>query len=173
MLAELSDNGVVGDDPETWYNKGITASIQYYSQMSQDGKFLDYYLENGQGTQVAAASQSEIEAYLSKPDVAFDPARSLDQITSQSFINFYKEPNEAWALVKRTGMPNNTTALMMEKLLYNGSELTIPRRAPRTLPPTTDINYENINAAFTEMQSNPDYGSGPSDISGRVWWDKK
>jgi hypothetical protein len=173
MLAELSDNGVVGDDPETWYNKGITASIQYYSQMSQDGKFLDYYLENGQGTQVAAAAQSEIEAYLSKPDVAFDPARSLDQITSQSFINFYKEPNEAWALVKRTGMPNNTTALMMEKLLYNGSELTIPRRAPRTLPPTTDINYENINAAFTEMQSNPDYGSGPSDISGRVWWDKK
>ena len=173
MLAELSDNGVVADDPETWYNKGITASIQYYSQMSQDGKFLDYYLENGQGTQVAPASQSEIEAYLSRPDVAFDPAKSLDQIASQSFINFYKEPNEAWALVKRTGMPNNTTTLMMEKLLYNGSELTIPRRAPRTLPPTTDINYENINAAFTEMQSNPDYGSGPSDISGRVWWDKK
>ncbi len=173
MLAELSERGIMSDDPEPWYNKGITASILYYGKMATDGMLLDYYLETGLGMQVAAPSQSEIEAYLASPEVVYNPAIGLDQITSQSFINFFKEPNEAWALVKRTGMPNNTTTLMLEKLLYNGTELMIPRRAPRSLPPTSDINFENINAAFSEMQSNPDYGSGPQDITGRVWWDKK
>jgi Starch-binding associating with outer membrane len=173
MRAELSAMGISGDDPATWYTNGVTASIQYYGKMAQDGTFLDYYLETGLGMQVAAPSQEQIDNYLAKPAVKFDPAKALDQIISQSFINFFKEPNEAWALVKRTGKPDNTTTLMLEKLLYNGTELQIPRRAPRNLPPTTDINYTNINAAFTEMQSNPDYGSGPADISGRVWWDKK
>jgi hypothetical protein len=105
------------------------------------------------------------------PAVKYDPAKGMDQIASQSFINFYREPNEAWALLKRTGMPNNSTTLKLEKLTYNGSELQIPRRAPRNLPPASDINFENINAAFSEMASNPGYGSGPADISGRVWWD--
>ncbi len=173
MLAELSYSGMKGDDPATWYNNGVKASIEYYGKMATDGMFLDYYIETGLGMQVAAPTQTEIDNYLAMPAVKYNPAKGLDQIASQAFINFFKEPNEAWALVKRTGMPNNTTTLMMEKLLYNGAELVIPRRAPRTLPPTTDINYENINAAFTEMASNPDYGSGPADISGRVWWDKK
>lgn len=173
MLAELSAQGIKGDDPAAWYNKGITASIQYYGQMATDGKFLDYYVETGVGMQVAAPTQVEIDNYLAMPGIQYVTATGMDQIASQAFINFYREPNEAWALVKRTGMPNNMTTLMLEKLLYNGTELMIPRRAPRTLPPSTDINFTNINAAFTEMASNSDYGSGPSDISGRVWWDKK
>ncbi len=173
MLAELSYSGVKSDDPATWYNNGVKASIEYYGKMATDGMFLDYYIETGLGMQVAAPTQTEIDNYLAMPAVKYNAATGLDQIASQAFINFFKEPNEAWALVKRTGMPNNTTTLKMEKLLYNGAELAIPRRAPRTLPPTTDINYENINAAFTEMASNADYGSGPADISGRVWWDKK
>ena len=173
MVAELGASGVVTEDPAMWYNKGVTASIQYYGTMAVDGKLLDYYAESNLGVQVEAPTQAEIDNYLASPAVMYNAAKGLDQIASQSFINFFKEPNEAWALVKRTGMPNNTTTLALEKLMYNGAELKIPRRAPRNLPPTTDINYENINAAFTDMQSNPDYGSGPSDISGRVWWDKK
>jgi hypothetical protein len=171
MRAELSQKGIQGDDPATWYNKGVTASIQYYGMMAEQGHVLDYYLESGKGMQVAAPTQAEIDAYLTMPAVKYDPAKGMDQIASQSFINFYREPNEAWALLKRTGMPNNSTTLKLEKLTYNGSELQIPRRAPRNLPPASDINFENINAAFSEMASNPGYGSGPADISGRVWWD--
>lgn len=171
MRAELSAKGLMGDDPATWYTKGITASIQYYGKMAKQGMLLDYYLETGVGMQVAEPTQAEIDAYLNMPAVKYDPAKGMDQIASQSFINFFREPNEAWALIKRTGMPNNTTTLKLEKLTYNGTELLIPRRAPRNLPPTSDINYENINAAFMEMATNPGYGSGPADISGRVWWD--
>jgi hypothetical protein len=171
MLAELSYSGIKGDDPATWYTNGVKASIEYYGKMATDGMFLDYYLETGLGMPVDAPTQAEIDDYLAMPSVKYDPAKGLDMIASQSFINFFKEPNEAWALVKRTGMPNENTTLMLEKLLYNGTQLAIPRRAPRTLPPASDINYANIDAAFTEMQSYPGYGTGPADISGRVWWD--
>ncbi len=173
MLAELSQSGIKGDAPEAWYNKAVTASIEYYGQIATDGQLLDYYLEPDLGVQVPAPTQTEINNYLAMPAVKYDAAKGLDQIASQSYINFFREPNEAWALIKRTGMPNTTTTLMLEKLLYNGTELMIPRRAPRNLPPETDINFENINTAFAEMETNPDYGSGPADISGRVWWDKK
>lgn len=173
MLAELSQRGIIGDNPEGWYNKAVTASITYYGQIATDSQILDYYLEPNLGVPVTAPTQTEIDNYLAMPAVKFDAAKGLDQIASQSYINFFREPNEAWALLKRTGMPNSTTTLMLEKLLYNGSELEIPRRAPRNLPPETDINFENINAAFQEMETNPNYGSGPADISGRVWWDVK
>lgn len=171
MRAEIAARGIVAGDAEDFYTKGIDASINYYGKIATDGQVLDYYLETGTGVQVAAPTQSEIEAYLAEDSVKYNPAKALDQIASQSFLNFFKESNEAWALLKRTGLPNNTTVLALENLYYNGELLTIPHRAPRTVPNTGDINYEYANAAIIEMEQNPNYGNGPGDISGRVWWD--
>jgi len=170
MRAELAATGVSSEDAATLYNEAVTASLKYYGEIATKGQVLDYYAESG-GNQVTAPTDAEIAAYLARPDVAYNPAKGLDLIASQSFLNFFKEPNEAWALIKRTGLPNNTTTLKMENLYYNGTLLAIPRRAPRTPPTTGDLNYENANAAFQEMQSDPKYGNGPQDITGRVWWD--
>lgn len=173
MMAEAVAKGIVTTGTAAdWYNKGVTSSMNMYGKMATLGNVLDYYAEAG-GTAVAAPTPAEISAYLALPDVAYNAAKGLDQIASQSFINFYREPNEAWALVKRTGMPNTTTTLMLEKLTYNGTELSIPRRAPRALPTNSDLNYENIMAAYAQMATDADYGQGPGDITGRVWWDKK
>jgi hypothetical protein len=170
MRAELAARGTTTEDAAQLYNEGVTASLKYYGEMATAGKVLDYYAEPG-GTQVAAPTDAEIAAYLAHPDVAYNPAKGLDQIASQAFLNFFKEPNEAWALVKRTGLPNNSTTLKMENLYYNGTLLSIPRRAPRSLPTSSDLNFANVTAALEEMQSDPKYGSGPGDITGRVWWD--
>lgn len=170
MRAELAANGTSSEDAAALYNEGVTASIKYYGEMATVGKLLDYYAESG-GADVTAPTDGEIGAYLMQPQVAYDPAKGLDQIRSQAFLNFFKESNEAWALVKRTGMPNNSTTLKLENLYYNGTLLTIPHRAPRSLPTSGDLNYANVNAAFEEMQGESNYGSGPGDIAGRVWWD--
>lgn len=172
MRAELAATGAGAGDAKEWYEKAVTASIEYYGKMATDGQLVDYYLEGGNAPAVTAPTAAEISSYLQTPEVAFDESRALDLIASQSFLNFFKEPNEAWALVKRTGLPNNSTSLMLENLYYNGTLLTIPRRAPLDNPTTGSINYDNIMAAITEMQADPNYGSGPGDISGRVWWDK-
>jgi hypothetical protein len=170
MRAELAARGTTSEDAAALYTAAVTASIKYYGEMAKAGQFLDYYAETG-GTQVEEPTDAEIAAYLAQPEVAYNPAKGLDQILSQSFLNFFKESNEAWALVKRTGMPDNNTTLQLENLYYNGTLLAVPHRAPRTLPNTGDLNYANANAAFEEMQNESNYGSGPGDITGRVWWD--
>lgn len=173
MRAELAARGITSEDAAALYNEAVTASIKYYGKIATDGGLLDYYAESGKGEQVKAPTDAEIAAYLADPKVAYDPAKGLDLILSQSYLNFFKEPNEAWALLKRTGMPDNTTTLKLENLYYNGTLLTIPRRAPRTAPVTGDLNFENATAAFEQMQSDPNYGNGPGDIAGRIWWDVK
>jgi len=170
MRAELGATGITADNAAAQYKEGVTASLKYYAKIAVDSKILDYYAEAG-GTQVAPVTDAEIAAYLARPEVAYTPAKGMDLIASQSYLNFFKQANEAWALIKRTGMPNNSTTLKLENLYYNGTLLAIPRRAPRTAPNTGDLNYDYATAAFQEMQSDSKYGNGPGDISGRVWWD--
>ncbi|MNT83754.1 hypothetical protein D3C72_2236660 [compost metagenome] len=70
-------------------------------------------------------------------------------------------------------MPNSTTVLKLEKIIASGTEQVIPRRASLAFPSVTNLNYQNIVAAYKVMQADPDFGQGSSDILGRVWWDKK
>ncbi len=45
------------------------------------------------------------------------------------FLNFYRQPSEAWAWWKRTGFPNTTSAVPWDDLKGNGNVLVMPRRA--------------------------------------------
>jgi hypothetical protein len=163
MRAELAARSVTTDVASDWYNKGVTASIQFYSQKAGDAKIPNYQ----------AATQADITAYLLKPGVLYDPSKGLDQIASQAYLDFYKQPNEAWALWKRTGMPNSTTVLPLTILKSNGTVLDIPRRAALDVLPSTDLNFANQKAAYDAMAADPGFGQGPADPFGRVWWDKQ
>lgn len=173
MRAELGARGLTSDDPQEWYVKGVTASIEYYGKMATDSKILDYYLENDAGVQVAAPTAGEIADYLNASDVKYNAAKGLEQIVIQQYLNFFKQSNEAWSLWKRTGMPNETTLLQWEPLLSNGANGVIPRRAARIEPGIGSRNYDNEMEAINQMLQDPEYGAGPGDIFGRVWWDKQ
>jgi hypothetical protein len=121
----------------------------------------------------AAASNAQITSYLDHPLVKWDASKGTNLIACQAFLNFYKQPNEAWALFKRTGMPNKTTVLANEDIVLNGTVYQIPRRAIINPPAPADLNRVNRQAAIDEMKKDPDFGSDPSVPFGRVWWDKK
>jgi hypothetical protein len=163
MRAELAARSITSEDAASWYNKGVTASIQFYSQKASDAKIPGFQ----------AATQAEIDAYLLQPGIMYNPVKALDQIASQAYLDFYKQPNEVWALWKRTGMPNNTTVLPLAVLKSNGTILDIPRRAALDVLPSTDLNYANQKAAYDAMAQDPGFGQGPADPFGRVWWDKQ
>jgi len=160
IRAELGARGITADDAASWYNKGITASINYYDERAVDAKIDDY----------VPVDPSEISDYLASPGVAFDESKAIEQIVCQAYVDFYRQPSEAWAWWKRTGYPNTNSVIAWEDLTSNGAELTLPRRAPLTPLPVTDANYANQQAAFTEMEKDPGFGQ-PQDADGRVWWD--
>lgn len=169
MRAELAARAITTDNAKEWYDKGITASIKMYDDMANRAKIVD----RSNNSSYVASTDAEINAYLAKPSIAYNAAKGIDQIACQAYLHFFKQPNEAWALYKRTGYPNTTSVLPLEKLVALGTEQTIPRRASLQIPGVTNLNYKNITAAYDDMKKDPDWGTSPSDIFGRVWWDKK
>jgi len=169
MRAELAARNVTTESAKDWYERGITSSIEMYDDMSNRAKILDRQELNS----YVPTKPEEITAYLTQPGVLYNPAKGIDMIACQAYLHFFKQPNEAWALYKRTGYPNATSVLPLEKLIAQGTEQVIPRRAALPLPGPGNLNYQNIIDAYSDMQKDPDFGQGPSDIFGRVWWDKK
>lgn len=169
MRAELAARAVTGEAAKEWYDKGVTASIKMFDDMANRAQITDRQLK----ANYVPATNQEIIDYLAKPDVVYNPAKGIDQIACQAYLNFFKQPSEAWALYKRTGYPNETSVLPLEKIIAQGTPQSIPRRASLSFPSPTNLNYQNIINAYDEMKKDPDFGQGPSDIFGRVWWDKK
>jgi hypothetical protein len=161
LKAELIVKGKATGDAKALYEAGITASIKMYEKMAKTAKVIGY-------TDVAPAT---ITAYLTAPNVAFSSvaARQLEQIAEQSFLHFYKSDNEGWALYKRTGMPNTSTALKLEALKnVGGQDIVLYRKYITSTPSLSDWNYTNAQAAITEMKLDPKF---TMDMSGKVWWD--
>lgn len=161
MRAELATRGITSENAEEWYNKGVEASLWLYDKMAQEARIEGYI----------PVTEGQVAAYMAMEGIAYDPSKALDQISSQAYLDFYKQANEAWALWKRTGMPNENTVLSLPRLVADGAVLPIPRRAAISFPSSTERNFENKSAAIEAMSQDPDFGSGPEDIFGRVWWD--
>lgn len=161
MRAEFAARNITSENAADWYNKGIEASILDYNDWGKDANVEGF----------AAVSGMEITNYQNAVDVKYDPAKGLEQICVQQYINFYKNPNEAWALIKRTGYPSPTGVVMQRERFTNaGNEVAMPRRWSISLPAISNLNYNNAKAAYDEMQKDPSFGV-LADIKGRVWWD--
>ncbi|HEY8399098.1 MAG TPA: SusD/RagB family nutrient-binding outer membrane lipoprotein [Flavihumibacter sp.] len=161
--AELAAKGITNENAAELYEKGVKASMEYYDLLGSRAKVFDY----------TPITSTEINAAYEHPLVKYDPAKGLEQIAAQSYIHFFKQANEGWALYKRTGMPNTTTVLALEEIRANGAVQVMPRRPLLTVPMETDLNYRNVKAALDQMAQDPEFGAGPQDIYGRIWWDKQ
>lgn len=162
IRAELGARGITTDAAATWYNNGVTASIQFYDARATAAKIAGY----------TTVDPTAITTYLAKPGVAFDASKAVEQIVCQAYLDFYRQPSEAWAWWKRTGFPNTTSVLAWEPLTANAAVLPLPRRASLTTFSTADANYANQKAAYDAMATDPGFGT-PADAFGRVWWDQQ
>jgi hypothetical protein len=161
IRADLAARSVTSDNPATWYNAGVGASINFYDSMAQQVGINGY----------TPVTPTQITNYLAQPAVAYSSAIGTQQIACQAYLDFYRQPNEAWAWWKRTGYPNTTTPLAWSTLTEGGAPVTISRRTSLSSLTAADPNYANQQAAFTQMASDANWGQGPTDGKGRVWWD--
>ena len=161
MRAEAAARAITTESAKTWYETAVRASINWYDTIAKGAQLTNY----------TAVTQAEIDAYLARPEVAFDPGKALNQIASQAYLHFLKQPTEGWANWKRTGFPNATSVVPMPTLTNNGAALVIPRRAPISLVNPSDPNFTNKKAAYDAMLALPGFGRDLQDATGRVWWD--
>jgi len=160
IRAELAATGVTSESASEWYYKGIDASITTYDRMAKAAALDDY----------TALDNNAVTAYKAMPEIVYNPATGLQQICVQQYLNFYKNFNESWALLKRTGLPNKTTSLVVEDFVVSGQVQAIPRRFVINFPVAGDPNFNNKQTAITEMAKDPGFGQA-TDAKGRVWWD--
>lgn len=162
MRAELATKSIGTGTAKSWYEAGVKSSLEFYNEVGLGAKLTDY----------TATTAEEITAYLAQPGVAFDASKAMDQIASQSYLNFMRQPQEGWALWKRTGYPNENSVVPLPKMTYLNVPLVVPRRSPITLPSSSDPNFANKKAAYDAMATQPGFGDLAS-AQGRVWWDKQ
>ena len=124
LRADAGARGITGDDPGTWYGNGVTASIVFYDWVASETGITSYAPLGTSKANAAAA------AYLLEPGIAYNSATGIEQIADQAYLDFFKQPTEAWAWWKRTGYPTtSSTILAWSPLTSSGSTLTLPRRA--------------------------------------------
>jgi hypothetical protein len=92
----------------------------------------------------------------SRPEVAYDPARALEQIGNQRYIHLFMHGYEAWAEWRRTGFPSN--------LVLSGGR-AVPNR--NSYPSNESFN----NTANYQEAVQRQWG-GQNSIYGKVWWDR-
>ncbi len=162
ILAELALRGMIGEDAEGWYKKGVIASVDAYSTMAAAAQTVGY----------APADPNTVSAYLLQPKIAFTGTNEekMEKIGIQNFLNHFKSPWEAWGSWKRLGYPKEGGILPLEVVVIDGNKPEIPRRWE--LPQPHLSNQANYNKAITDMQAGGEYGA-PNQLTGRVWWDKK
>jgi hypothetical protein len=165
LRADLAARGITGDVAQTWYTNGVTASINFYYQRC-NAALIGIY------TVTQDSINAQTGRYVIAPGIAYNAAIGTQQIACQAYLDFYRQPNEAWAWWKRTGFPNTTSVLAWAPVTYSGAVLPLPRRAALTAPLTTAPNYTNIEAAYNAMLAQPAFGTSLADDQGRVWWDQ-
>lgn len=138
-----------------WYNKGVRASAITMNNIAVVA----------QSTTVDNID-ALIDTYLTDPKVILDGNKNLEKIYIQELLNFYRQGNEAFTLVRRTGYPNFTSTLLARQVLTE----IIPRRFWLLDP--GEVNKENWNAAMVEQGFTPNSQTLPVLNSERIWFDK-
>ena len=82
---------------QTEYYAGVTASVNFWTNQAINSAVWDVNKPTG---------LPDITAFLANPIVAFDGANSdhaLKQIYAQEWMDLFRQPWEAWTLMRRTG----------------------------------------------------------------------
>ena len=139
-----------------WYNKGVRASATSMNDIAVAAGSTSYSNINAM-----------VDTHLANAKVKLDGNNDLEKIYIQSLLNLYREPNEAFTLIRRTGYPKFNSTLLAREVVSD----VLPRRWWRLDP--GQVNSANWAAAMAEQGFTPNDFTVSKLNSERVWFDKK
>lgn len=153
LLAEAAVRGWVSGSAQTYYEQGVRAAMEQFSQYSSAAALYNQYLTAG-----------AINAYLAANP--FDQSNALEQINTQYWIASFCDEYETFANWRRSGYPELTPTIdPSNPYPESATDGSIPRRFRY---PTTEsqVNMQNYNAAVSRLDNGDSFTS-------RVWWDAR
>lgn len=193
-LAELSLMGAtLPSSADEYFKKGIRLSVSshdnlaklnkvpYYDNLLHDALAYDVTDAAGKvikkGTpieQSIALKNGELEALLQQDvcQLTGSTAEKLEKVYIQQYINFLLQPNELFAMSRRSGIPK-VDSKILPLMPFDESTYTIPRRFKIDAPNQADLMYQIKKEAY-EAQGYT-LGTDNADLlnSERVWYDTK
>lgn len=155
LLAEAAHRGyIMGGEAvaQEYYETGIRAHMEQMEAYSGE-------TENA----IIDISTEQVDAYLAQPEIAYDPARALEQINEQYWVASFLQYHEAWANLRRTEYP------ILEPINYSGQDPSVNdtgggfiRRLPYPLRERS-VNTANVDEAIARM--------GGNTLGNPVFWD--
>lgn len=153
-IAEGINRGWASGAADTWYNKGITASMNFLGITEGGTIAVGDFQMNTYGNVTTS-----ISAYLAQPSVQYqgNNAAGLNQILTQKYIAFWQNSNwEAFFNQRRTGVPTFLTGLGTG----NGSKIPTRWQYPIAEQAANPSNYQS---AIQRQYSSVD------DLNGIMW----
>jgi hypothetical protein len=103
LKAEVYARGIAGiaqnmTTAKTKYEAGVTASLTFWKNMAFNSTI---WVVNKPAS--ATPTAGEISAVLTNPKVAFNAGNAVSLIYAQEWIDLFRQPWVAWALMRRTG----------------------------------------------------------------------
>ncbi len=165
LLAEAAQRGYISGSAEQFYNAGVKAAFQQFSQFPSADKALKA-LNNDPTVGLSDGSwEAYANAYLAKNP--FNTAKALEQINTQYYITTFGDPHEVFANWRRSGYPVLTPNVMAQKdgqCATANDGYSIPRRF-RYPTKEAQVNKTNYDEAVSRLNHGDEFYS-------RVWWDK-
>jgi len=152
-IAEGINLGWTSGNAATWYNKGITASMNFLGITEGGTITVGDNVLNTYGTVTTS-----ISTYLAQPTVQYqgNNAAGLSQILTQKYIAFWQNSNwEAFFNQRRTGIPTFLTGP------GTGNSAKIPMRWQYPIAEQA-ANASNYQAAVQRQ-------FGADDLNGLMW----
>ena len=178
-LAEFAQLGVISGSAKSFYERGVTLSVQEWDYIAGKNKIPYYGTNYGYAADEASIElkDGEIEKMLATDAVKWDG--SIEKIYLQQLMNFTMLPIEQFVTARRSGYPKIGSSLLPFVKFSKIALEAIPRRFEFTEPLKTDIMYEIRKAdlaaqGFTtgSNQSGIGFASGTVLNTERLWQDK-
>ncbi len=150
LLAEARErNFITVGDSKAYYENGIQASFQYYTDRVVAGGW----------NEIANAMQNfNVNAYMAQPKVTLSGTNQekLKKIALQKWISLFYTGFEAWNDWKRTSMP----AIIASPSAGNDRKVPVRFLYPNSVKSTNNANYQEAASRI-----------GGDDINTLLWWD--
>ncbi len=158
-IAEGIHRGWAPGNPETFYNLGISASMEFHG--IQQGTVIS--ITESDNDAIVGSFTADLTSYMNQPSVKYAGVNTtgLTQILEQKYIAFFQNSGqEAYFTFRRTGVP----AFLFGPGTGNGG--VIPVRWLYPIAEKTN-NLDNYNSAVTAQ-----FGTPTESLNDDLWIDK-